>query len=104
MRPYGFDPSCKFLDKGNPFATSQTCLIVFFATQRDGCDMTGIKLKHGRKVPNKTPRDIIGTENITALKQAGFVVVRLSELSKLRAMVKSALDNLSSAMPQKDRP
>ena len=65
--------------------------------------MKGIKLKHRRKVTNKTPRDIIGAENITALKQAGFVVVRLSELSKLRAMVKSTLDNLSSATPKKDR-
>ena len=54
-----------------------------------------INVKRGRKVVTKTPRDIIGAENVTALKHAGFVVVRLSALSKLRANVKSVLDILS---------
>ena len=61
------------------------------------------KVKHRRKTVNKTPRDIIGAENVTALKQAGFVVVRLSELSKLRANVKSVLDILSRKAPRNDR-
>jgi hypothetical protein len=65
--------------------------------------VTSIKVKHGRKAVTKTPRDIIGTENITALKRAGFVVVRLSELSKLRAKVKSLLDILSRKAPRSDR-
>jgi hypothetical protein len=52
-------------------------------------------MKHRRKAVNKTPRDIIGAENVTALKHAGFVVVRLSDLSKLRAHVKSVFDILS---------
>ena len=52
---------------------------------------------------NKTPRELIGAENVTALKHAGFVVVRLSELSKFRANVKSALDILSSKAPRKHR-
>jgi hypothetical protein len=52
---------------------------------------------------NKTPRDIIGDENVVALKQAGYVVVRLSELSRLRANVKSALDILSSEAPRTER-
>jgi hypothetical protein len=60
-------------------------------------------VKHRRKAANKTPRDIIGAENVTALKQAGFVVVRLSELSKLRANVNSVLDILSSKTPRNDR-
>jgi hypothetical protein len=51
----------------------------------------------------KTPRYIIGAENVTALKHAGFVVVRLSELSKLRANVKSVLDILSKKAPRNDR-
>ena len=51
----------------------------------------------------KTPRDIIGAENVTALKHAGFVVVRLSALSKLRANVKSVLDILSGKAPRNDR-
>ena len=65
--------------------------------------MTSIKVKHRRKAVNKTPRDIIGAENITALKQAGFVVVRLSELSKLRANVNSVLDILSRKTPRNGR-
>lgn len=65
--------------------------------------MASIKAKHRRKAVNKTPRDIIGAENVTALKQAGFVVVRLSELSKLRANVKSVLDILPRKAPQNDR-
>jgi hypothetical protein len=60
-------------------------------------------VNRGRKTVNTTPRDIIGAENVTALKQAGFVVVRLSELSKLRANVKSVLDILSRKAPGKDR-
>ena len=65
--------------------------------------MTSIKVKHRRKTVNKTPHDIIGAENVTALKQAGFVVVRLSELSKLRANVNSVLDILSSKTSRNDR-
>lgn len=60
-------------------------------------------MKRARKAVNKTPRDIIGAENVTALKHAGFVVVRLSELSKLRVNVKSVLDILSRKAPRKDR-
>ena len=52
---------------------------------------------------NKTPRDIIGDENFMALKQAGFVVVHLSQLSNFRANIKSALDILSGDAPRKDK-
>ena len=45
-------------------------------------------MKHRRKPVKKTPRDIIGAENLTALKHAGFVVVRQSALLKLRANVR----------------
>ena len=65
--------------------------------------MVTIKVKHRRKAVDKTPRDIIGVENVTALKQAGFVVVRLSELSKLRINVNSVLDILSRKTPRNDR-
>jgi hypothetical protein len=65
--------------------------------------VVSIKVKHRRKAVNKTPRDIIGAENVTALKQAGFVVVRLSELSKLRANVNSVLNILSRKTPRNDR-
>jgi hypothetical protein len=58
-------------------------------------------VKRRRKAMNKTPRDIIGDENVMALKQAGFVVVRLSELSKVRAKVKLAFDILSREEPRK---
>jgi hypothetical protein len=51
------------------------------ATQRHGCDVMSMKVKHRRKAANKTPNDIIGAENVTALKQEGFVVVRLSGLA-----------------------
>jgi hypothetical protein len=54
-----------------------------------------IKEKKGRKSANKTPRDTIGAENVAALIQAGFVVVRVSELSELRASIKSVFDILS---------
>jgi hypothetical protein len=54
------------------------------------------------KVKGKTARDIIGDENV-ALQNAGFVVVRLSVLVKLRAQVKSALDSLPSEPPRKNR-
>lgn len=69
------------------------------ATQRQGCNVTSIKVKHRRKAANKTPHDIIGAGNVKALKQAGFVVVHLSELSKLRANVKSVLDILLRKAP-----
>jgi hypothetical protein len=65
--------------------------------------VASIKVKHRKKAMNKTPRDIIGAENVTALKQAGFVVVRLSALSKLRANVKSVLDILPRKAPRNDR-
>jgi hypothetical protein len=52
-------------------------------------------VKQRKKAANEAPRDIIGVENVRALKQAGFVIVRLSELSHLRENVKSALDILS---------
>jgi hypothetical protein len=77
-------------------------IMPFRTTQRDGCDVKSIKVKHRQKVVNKTPRDIIGDENVMALKQAGFVVLHLSELSQLRANVKSALDIVSSEAPRKD--
>ncbi len=55
------------------------------------------------KVKGKTARDIIGDENVAALQNAGFVVVRLSALVKLRAQVKSALDSLPSEPPRKNQ-
>ena len=66
--------------------------------------MKGVKAKHRGKANKKTPSDIIGDENVIALKQAGFVVLRLSELLQLRANVKSALDILSSEAPRKVKP
>jgi len=60
-------------------------------------------VKRGSKAAVKTPRDIIGDENVAALERAGFIVVRLSALSKLRAMVKSALDSLPSEPSRKKR-
>jgi len=60
-------------------------------------------VKRRPKAAAKTPRDIIGAENVAALEHAGFVVVRLSALAKLRALVKSALDSLPSKPPRKDR-
>jgi hypothetical protein len=65
--------------------------------------VVSVKVKHRRKAVNKTPRDIIGAENLTTFKQAGFVVVRLSALSKLRANVNSVLDILSRKTPRNDR-
>jgi predicted Fe-Mo cluster-binding NifX family protein len=59
-------------------------------------------VKQKRKPLSKTPRDIIGEENVAALKQAGFVVLHLSELSRLRDNVKSALDMLSDEISEKD--
>jgi len=56
-----------------------------------------------RKPADRTPPDIIGDENVAALERAGFVVVRLSALSQLRAMVKSALDSLPSKPSRKNR-
>jgi hypothetical protein len=53
-----------------------------------------MKVKRRPKVTGKTSRDIIGDENVASLEHAGFVVVRLSALAKLRAPVKSALDSL----------
>jgi hypothetical protein len=75
----------------------------FRATQRRRCNVKSIKVKHGRKALNKTPRDIIGDKNVMALKQAGFVVVHLSQLTNLRENIKSALDILSSDTPRKDK-
>jgi hypothetical protein len=65
--------------------------------------VTNIKVKRGRKAVNKTQRDIVGAENITALKNAGFVVVRLSALSTLRENVKSVFDILSRKVPRNDQ-
>jgi len=62
-----------------------------------------MKVKRGSKAAVKTPRDIIGDENVAALERAGFVVVRLSALANLRALVKSALDSLPSKSPRKKR-
>jgi hypothetical protein len=62
-----------------------------------------IKGKHKRKAANKTPRDIIGAENVTALKRAGFVILHRSELSKLRENIKTTLDILSDEAPRTDR-
>ena len=60
-------------------------------------------MKRKPKAADVTPRDIIGDENVAALEQAGFVVVRQSELAKLRALVKSALDSLPSEPPRRDQ-
>jgi hypothetical protein len=49
----------------------------------------------------KTPRDIIGDENVMTLTRAGFVVVRRSELAKLRALIKLGLDALPSPATRK---
>jgi hypothetical protein len=65
--------------------------------------VTNIKVKRGRKAVNKTQRDIVGAENITALKNAGFVVVRLSALSTLRENAKSVFDILSRKVPRNDQ-
>jgi hypothetical protein len=69
------------------------------ATQRHWCDVTSIKVKRRRKVANKTPPQIIEAENVRALKQAGFVIARLSELSKLRTNIKAVLNILSRKAP-----
>jgi len=74
----------------------------FGETQCHRCDMKNVKVKHSRKGVLKTPRDIIGDKNVTALKQAGFVVVPLSELSQLRANIKSMLDILSNETSGKE--
>jgi hypothetical protein len=65
--------------------------------------MKNIKANHQRKPTNKTPRDIIGAENVAALNQAGFIVVRVSELSELRANIKSVFDTLSKKPPRNHR-
>jgi hypothetical protein len=70
------------------------------AAYYDEADVKTIKERKTRKTENKTPRDIIGAENIAALNQAGFVVVRVSELSKLRANIKSVFDTLSKEPPR----
>jgi hypothetical protein len=54
------------------------------------------------KPANTTPRDIIGDKKIAALKEAGFVVVPLSDLSQLRANIKSVLDILSNKPTRKE--
>jgi hypothetical protein len=59
------------------------------------------EVKHGRKPPTKTPSEIIGDENVMALKQAGFIILPRSKLSQLRSKVKSALDGLSNELSQK---
>jgi hypothetical protein len=41
-------------------------------------------VKRRPKAGLKTPREIIGRENMAALEHAGFVVVRHSALAKLR--------------------
>lgn len=65
--------------------------------------MKSIQLKRTREPANKSPRDIIGTKNVDALKRAGFVVVPLSELSDLRAKIKSMLGIISNEQSDKDR-
>jgi hypothetical protein len=65
--------------------------------------VTGVKVERRAKASAKTPRDIIGRENMAALEQAGFVVVRHSALAKLRALVKSALDSLPPEPSRKNR-
>ena len=64
--------------------------------------MKSIKVRRTPKPVNKSPRDIIGVNNVKALKQAGFVVMPLSELSHLRANIKSMLDVLSNEPTRKD--
>jgi hypothetical protein len=63
--------------------------------------MKRIKAKQARNVVRRTPSDVIGEENVLALKKAGFVVLHLSELSQLRANAKSALDILSRELRRK---
>jgi hypothetical protein len=63
--------------------------------------MRSMKVKRRPEVKLKTPRDIIGDENVAALEHAGFVVVRLPALAKLRALVKSALDSLPNEPSRK---
>jgi hypothetical protein len=65
--------------------------------------VTSSKGKHPRNAMSKTPRDIIRDNNVKALKQAGFAVVRLSELSKLRAKLKSVINMLSTETSRKYR-
>jgi hypothetical protein len=62
-------------------------------TQHDGADVKSVKVKHKRK-PANTAR-YHRAENVTALNQAAFVVVRVSELSQLRGNIKSVLEILS---------
>lgn len=50
--------------------------------------MKSIKVKHDWKLVNKMPRGVIGDENVMALKEVDFVVVRLSQLSNLRKNIK----------------
>jgi hypothetical protein len=64
--------------------------------------MKSIKVKGARQPVNKSPRDIIGEERVRALKRAGFVVMPLSELSQLRAKIKSVLDILSNGTARKE--
>jgi hypothetical protein len=64
--------------------------------------MKSKEVKHGKSA-TKTPREIIGDENVLALKRAGFVVVHLSQLLDLRTNIKSALDILPSEMPRKEK-
>jgi hypothetical protein len=72
-------------------------------SERHGCEVMSMQTKPKRKVIHETPREIIGDKNVMALKQAGFVVVPLSELSQLRANIDSALDILSNEPTRKDR-
>ena len=62
-----------------------------------------IKEKKGERQQTRLPRDIIGAENVAALNQAGFVVVRVSELAELRANIKSVFDILSKEPPRNHR-
>jgi hypothetical protein len=62
--------------------------------------MKSIKVKRFRNSVNKTARYHRNQER--HLRQAGFVVVPLSELSQLRANIKSMLDILSNDAPRND--
>jgi hypothetical protein len=53
--------------------------------------------RHKGDTTGETPREIIGDESLKALEQAGYVVIRRSEMAKLRASLKSLLDSLGKA-------
>jgi hypothetical protein len=49
---------------------------------------------YGASTDKTPPREIIGDANLEALEQAGYVVIRRSEMTKLRASLTSLMDSL----------